>query len=75
MTARRGWVAALALAMAGCGAVSDASTGPGRAARGDGIRYTIPAGWHAATTSLTPNLTNPREVLSVGTGALPAGGR
>jgi hypothetical protein len=75
MTVRSGWVAALALAVAGCGAVSDASTGPGRAARGDGIRYAIPTGWHAAATSLTPNLTNPREALSVGTGSLPAGSR
>jgi hypothetical protein len=74
MTVRRGWVAALALAVAGCGTVSAASTGSGRAARGDGIRYTIPAGWHAAATSLTPNLTNPHEVLTVGTGPLPRGG-
>jgi hypothetical protein len=42
---------------------------------GDGVRYTIPAGWHGARTSLTPHLTNPREVLTVGTGALPVGGR
>ena len=74
MTVRRGWVAALALAMAGCGAMSVAATGADRTGRGDGVRYTIPAGWHAARSSLTPHLTNPREVLSVGTGALPAGG-
>jgi hypothetical protein len=43
--------------------------------RGDGIRYTLPAGWHAAAHSLTPHLVNPRELLTVGTGALPAGGR
>jgi hypothetical protein len=74
MTLQRGWVAALALAVAGCGAVSVAATGPDRTGRGDGVRYTIPAGWHAASASLTPHLSNPREVLSVGTGALPAGG-
>jgi hypothetical protein len=42
---------------------------------GDGIRYTIPAGWHAAKRSLTPHLVNPHEVLTVGTGSLPRGGR
>jgi hypothetical protein len=51
------------------------STSPGRSARADGIRYTIPPDWRAARASLTPHLTNPREVLTVGTGALPVGGR
>ena len=31
------------------------------AGRGDGIRYAIPAGWHAAPRSLTPHLLDPRE--------------
>jgi hypothetical protein len=48
---------------------------PARAAHADGIRYAIPAGWHAATKPLTPHLTNPHEVLTIGTGALPVGGR
>jgi hypothetical protein len=59
----------LAAALAAGGAPS------ARSATGDGIRYDIPAGWHAPGKSLTPNLTNPHEVLSVGTGRLPRGGR
>jgi hypothetical protein len=79
MTTRARWLGVLALCAAGCGAV--AATGAagggtaGSPARGDGLRFTIPAGWHAARGSLTPHLTNPREVLTVGTGSLPAGGR
>jgi hypothetical protein len=66
MATRMGLLALLTAALA---------TGGPPSGRGDGIRYTIPAGWHAAGTSLTPHLTNPREVLTVGTGALPVGGR
>ncbi|MDX6679932.1 MAG: hypothetical protein QOE31_3984 [Solirubrobacteraceae bacterium] len=46
----------------------------GRELRVDGGRYLLPAGWHSASRSLTPHLTNPRELLSAGTGRLPAGG-
>jgi hypothetical protein len=45
------------------------------AGHGDGIRYVVPAGWHVATRRLTPDLLNPRELLTAGTGPLPAGGR
>ena len=54
---------------------ADRSAPTSRSARADGIRVTIPPGWHAARASLTPHLVDPREVLSVGTGPLPAGGR
>ena len=47
----------------------------GHAASDDGVRYALPTAWHAATTSLTPHLPNPREILTAGTGALPVGGR
>jgi hypothetical protein len=69
MALRSGWLVVVAAALAAGAAPS------GPSASGDGIRYAIPAGWHAAARSLTPNLTNPHEVLSVGTGALPVGGR
>jgi hypothetical protein len=63
--------------LAGCGGdgANVPATGAGRAIRGDGVRYLLPAGWHAASRSLTPHLSNPRELLSAGTGRLPAGGR
>jgi hypothetical protein len=64
MTTRLGWLAAAAIALF-----------PASTAHGDGVTYTVPSGWHAAHGSLTPHLTNPREVLTVGTGPLPAGGR
>jgi hypothetical protein len=32
-----------------------------------GLSVELPTGWQAAPSSLTPNLTDPREVLSVGT--------
>jgi hypothetical protein len=59
--------------LAGCG--GDPATGAGRVIRGDGARYVLPAGWHAASRSLTPHLSNPVELLSAGTGRLPPGGR
>lgn len=34
------------------------------------ISITVPDGWHRATTTLTPGLVNPREVLSMGTSHL-----
>ena len=33
-----------------------------------------PSGWHRANTSLTPHLSDPHEILTVGTGRLPVGG-
>ena len=39
----------------------------GRLAVGRGISAELPAGWQQAEESLTPHLTDPREVLSVGT--------
>jgi hypothetical protein len=66
MATRMGLIALLAAALSGAG---------GQGASGDGVRYTLPAGWHAAKTSLTPHLVNPREVLTVGTGTLPVGGK
>jgi len=68
---------AAAAALAGCGE-GNPSAGVARRSRvvhGDGVRYVVPVGWHAAAgRSLTPRLKNPREVLTVGTGRLPAGG-
>src|SRR5205085_8833547 len=59
----------------GCGGDPRTPVGRvGRDVRVDGARYVLPAGWHAASRSLTPHLTNPRELLSAGTGRLPAGG-
>jgi hypothetical protein len=68
MTTRMGLLALLAAALTAGGSAS------GRHASSDGVRYAVPAAWHAATRSLTPHLTNPHEVLTVGTGPLPAGG-
>jgi hypothetical protein len=68
MSTRLGLLALIAAALTAGGSAS------GPHASSDGVRYTIPAGWHAATSSLTPHLTNPHEVLTVGTGALPVGG-
>lgn len=42
-------------------------------ARHFSVRY--PDTWHLAQRSLTPHLSEPRELLTVATGALPAGGR
>ncbi|HEV7806746.1 MAG TPA: hypothetical protein VGO80_13055 [Solirubrobacteraceae bacterium] len=62
--------------LAGCGGAGDApATAASRTVRGDGVRYLLPADWHVASRPLTPHLSNPRELLSVGTGRLPVGGR
>ncbi len=61
--------------LAGCGGGgSSGDERPGRELRGDGVRYLLPTGWHSAARSLTPHLSNPRELLSAGTGRLPPGG-
>jgi hypothetical protein len=38
-----------------------------------GYRVTLPSGWHRATRSLTPNVTDPVEILAVATFPLPSG--
>jgi hypothetical protein len=43
------------------------------AQHGFSVRY--PADWERAPRSLTPHLVDPREILTVGTGPLPSGGR
>src|SRR5258707_14302926 len=35
---------------------------------------TYPSSWHRASRSLTPHLSDPHEILTVGTGRLPVGG-
>jgi hypothetical protein len=37
-------------------------------------RVTYPSSWHRASRSLTPHLSDPHEILTVGTGRLPVGG-
>jgi hypothetical protein len=39
-----------------------------------GVEASFPPRWHAAGRDLTPRLIEPREILSLGTGPLPAGG-
>ena len=61
-----------ALALAGCGADAEReavaqSPQPPRTYEARGVTVTLPPGWHAATESLTPALTEPREVLVVAT--------
>jgi hypothetical protein len=66
-------VAALALLAAACGvAARPTATSPAAPAahREHGLVVSLPPGWSAAAESLTPNLTDPREVLAVGTGPL-----
>ena len=68
--------AAVLLALAGCGE-EGATEAPSWVAyrdpdRGLAVRY--PADWHRAQERLTPNLSDPTEVLSLGTFALRAGG-
>jgi hypothetical protein len=65
----------LAVAPAACGGHGTPVRARVTAGRGDGIRYVVPTGWHVARRSLTPHLTDPREVLTAGTGPLPVGGR
>jgi hypothetical protein len=43
---------------------------PVRVARGRGLTVQLPGGWSRAHESLTPSLSDPREVLSVGTAPL-----
>jgi hypothetical protein len=67
-------IALLAVAPAACGGHGAPARARVTAGHGDGISYFVPAGWHVARRRLTPHLVNPRELLTVGTGRLPAGG-
>jgi hypothetical protein len=58
------------LALTGCGAGAHAA--PSDVHRADGVTFRVPAGWHVAPRSLTPHLTNPRELFTTGTGRLVA---
>jgi hypothetical protein len=67
------------LALAGCGEDSERAAVGAQAAHrvveGErGLAVDLPAGWQRAGASLTPRLTEPREVLSVGTFPLRPGG-
>jgi hypothetical protein len=66
---RSGTLLLLAGAIAGCGAGGQADRSTLHHA--DGMTYRVPSGWHVAQHSLTPHLTNPRELLTAGTGRLP----
>jgi hypothetical protein len=64
-----------ALALAACGGAATPAKAPAPAAAPapvttfatDDLTVALPTGWQAASTSLTPNLVMPREVLAVGT--------
>jgi hypothetical protein len=58
------------LALTGCGAGAHAA--PSDVHRADGLTFRVPVGWHVAAHSLTPHLTNPRELFTAGTGRLVA---
>jgi hypothetical protein len=67
-------VLVLAVSPAACGG-SKHHAREVRLAGADGVTYALPPGWHAAPRSLTPQLRDPKELLTVGTGRLPRGGR
>ena len=56
--------------LGGCGGSGSAE--PPAVHHQDGVTYSLPAGWHVASRSLTPHLVNPREVFTAGTGRLVA---
>lgn len=57
------------LTLAGCGAASAPTT-----SFNSEFGVSIPDSWQMASTTLTPNLSDPKEVLSVGTFSLRPGG-
>ncbi|MEY2440843.1 MAG: hypothetical protein QOJ46_269 [bacterium] len=57
---------AAALTLAACGA-DDAAKPAASKHDAHGIAVTLPRGWQRAPRSLTPHLTDPREVVAVGT--------
>jgi hypothetical protein len=67
--------AAAVLAVAGCGGDATADEGGWlrHEDRDEGLGVLYPEGWNRSTTSLTPNLTEPRELLSLGTHGLRPG--
>lgn len=57
-----------ALLLAACGGAGGEQDRPAPVKHtANGLTVTLPAGWRSATRRLTPNLTDPREVLAVGT--------
>jgi hypothetical protein len=76
---RSAWIV-VALAMAGCAETAGApqqmrqaaapTAPPVTTVREHGLTAALPAGWHAASESLTPHLVDPREELAVATFAL-----
>lgn len=70
-------LAVLAIAFVGfAGARQAASLPTWRTYASDVDDFTVsyPDSWHRAPKRLVPNLLDPREILSLGTGALPVGG-
>jgi len=61
---------AMVSGLGGCGGSGSAE--PPAVHHQDGVTYSLPAGWHVASRSLTPHLVNPREVFTAGTGRLVA---
>ena len=64
---RRSAAAILVLAFAFAGCSDDEEQPRTSLAVGRGVTVELPPGWQRAEESLTPRLTDPREVLSVGT--------
>src|SRR4051812_8750439 len=64
---RATFLALAAVVLSGCGAHAAA---PAPAYTAHGVSVELPAGWQPAHETLTPQLSDPREVLSVGTFAL-----
>ena len=69
---RSGWIV-VALAVAGCAETAAAppqarqSAPPVASVQAHGLTAELPRGWQAATESLTPHLTDPREEIAVAT--------
>jgi hypothetical protein len=57
---------AASVLLAACGGADDRAPEPVTYQR-HGVTATLPAGWQHAARSLTPNLTDPREVVALGT--------
>jgi hypothetical protein len=67
-------MAALALATAGCGAQVSPGSSPANGSewsthrdQARGYEVGVPSGWQRASGSLTPNITSPREILTLAT--------
>jgi hypothetical protein len=69
--------AAIAIALAGAARSASTNDVAGQARYGSeryGFSVSVPAGWQRARTRLVPKLLSPREILSLGTFAMPVGG-